>query len=414
MEHQNLQRIHLLIDQNRFDLAEKELLAVLSRDPYNHEALCLNAYLAVKSNSQKALVKIEQLLSEYPDSSYGYYLMAMYELDKVGSKAAHQSIRKAISIDPNGAELWTLKALIEHEDDKFKEGLISVERALEIDPEYAKALNTRSLLLRRLGRKQEAMATAAEALRINPTDSMSHYNQGMRQLENSDHQKAMESFSESLRINPLDNELAREGLILAIKASNGFFRAFLRFQFWMANQSSKNQWYVIVGFYLLFRLFRYVAVSSPEYRVFLVPLLILMGLFAILTWIMSPVTDTFLLLHPFGRNLLNTRERISAILCSSFLLIAIPLVSIGLLNERDFLLYSGLILVAMSMTSGIMFNERSGNTLLYASIAMLTLGLIGIIFQYLRTSDGLTPFTAFFFLLFVGFQFFANYRIQKS
>ncbi len=131
--------------------------------------------------------------------------------------------------------------------------------------------------------------------------------------------KRLEHFREALRINP-GFEYARSGMAEALKARYWLYKLFLKYAFWIGNLTAKYQWAVIIGLYIAFRLLNTLAQSNEALRPYLTPVIILFALFAFSTWIITPVSNLFLRLNPFGKYLLDKNEiRSSNLVGGSFL-----------------------------------------------------------------------------------------------
>ena len=409
----NFDRIEILIEQRRFDLAEIDLKAILARDPQNYKALYLYTSLAISANSKEAKRRLEAFMGTFPDDSLAYYLKAQHELQRDEIKDAYGSIKKALSFEPDDADFWALNSLIELDLNKPQEALESAEKALEFEAELTMGLNARSLALQRLGRTLEAAESSAKALSLNPESSYSHYNQGMQDLENRKYQKAMQHFSEALRIDPNDAE-SREGLLMCIKANNVFFRAYLRYQFWISSLSDRNRWFVIIGFYFAFRFVRKASLEQPHLDFIFYPLLAVMGLFALSTWLIDSISNSLMLLHPYGKYLVKKEDRISALAVMGTLLAGLSLIAVAVISKNGDLFIPAIILFAISLISSNISNQTKGNGLRNLSYAMIALGFLAIVYGFLFSPNSVSFISIMFLILFVPYQFYSNYKNLRS
>jgi len=409
MEGSNLDRIYILIQQNRFELADRELKAILAKDPEHFEARYLSTMLSIQSEAKDADEKLASFMGLFPDEALSYQLQTLHLINKDREKSAYASIQKAISLDPLEAEYWALKSLLETDLTEFKAALKSADKALELDPSNTVALNARARALTSLGRSEEAQEMADQALYQNPESDYSHYNQGMLYLRRKEYQKAMEHFKEALRIDP-NSEAAKEGMILCIKSSNIFFRYYLQYQFWMENLSQRNRWAFLIGFYFGFRILNNIAGSNPQLGWILIPILFAMGFFAISTWIIKPLSDGVLLLHTFGRQLINQNERLSAILVWSFLILGSSALVHHFYSDFELSLDMGLILIGMSMAAGNLYRLESTRLLNQTSFGIIGLGSVLILLALINGES----YFGIFLILFLAFQFHTNYLYMRK
>lgn len=409
----NFDRIEILIEQNRFDLAEIELKAILAQDPQNYNALYLFTSLAISAKSKEAKERLKAFMGIFPDDPIGFYLESRYLLQHDDVKGAYKSIQKALSFAPDDADFWAMNSLIELDLNKPEKALESAEKALELEAELTIGLNARSLALQRLGRTREAAESSAQALHQNPESSYSHYNQGMQDLENRNYDKAMQHFSEALRIDPNDEE-AKDGLLMCIKANNVFFRSYLRYQFWISSLSDRNRWFVVIGFYFAFRFVRKASLEQPHLGFIFYPLLALMGLFALSTWLIDPISNSIMLLHPYGKHLVKKDDRISALAVMTALFSGIIVIAFAILFKNGDLFLPAIILFALSLIASNITNETKGNSLRNLSYGLIGLGLTAIAYDLLFSPGSVSFLSIIFLILFIPYQFYSNYMNLRS
>src|SRR5262245_4167204 len=120
----HLQRAEVLLQQNRYDLAEKELRQAIAMEP--NEALAysyLAGCLAERKEWLPATQAAQQGVGLDPASGYSHYALARVLSDRHLNKEARASIDEAIRLEPYDPNYWALRAQIDINEKKFKDGL---------------------------------------------------------------------------------------------------------------------------------------------------------------------------------------------------------------------------------------------------------------------------------------------------
>lgn len=316
----NLQRAILLFQQSRHDMAADELrqsLAVEPRDPYAHALLAL--CLARQEKFKEATEEAQQAVHLGPDYPFAFYALAKIWYERNYEKEALSAIHEALRLDSSETSYYALLAQIHLHEARWREALDAAERGLRLDAEDVDCTNLRAIALVKLGRKSEAGATIDAALRRNPDNAITHANQGWTLLEKGQPKQALEHFREALRLDP-QNEWARRGIIEALKAQNVIYALMLRYFLFMAKFSRQGQWAILVGAYIGSQVLRALAAAKPAWEPWILPIRILYVVFALMTWIASPLFNLTLRLSRFGRMLLS-REQIIASNCIGLVLL---------------------------------------------------------------------------------------------
>tara|TARA_R110002050_G_scaffold191297_2_gene326048 strand:+ start:1756 stop:3012 length:1257 start_codon:yes stop_codon:yes gene_type:complete len=407
-------RLEILLQQDRLSDAEKVLKELLSEDPNNIDFLRLLAELKLQQDqSERALSIVDQAIGLAPDYAILFYLKARILMHQPKLKEAEEQIRLAITLEPNEGEYFAILAHIKLGRKEYKEALEQANQALTLAPESILALNARSSALVKLDKGDEAFATIEGALREDPTNPYTHANYGWSLLEQGNHKKAMFHFKEALQIDP-NFEYAQGGMLEAIKAKNPFYRLFLRYSFWMGNLTSKYQWGVIIGFYLIFRVLRNVARNNEDLQVYLNPILIALFILVMSTWVITPISNVFLRFNGYGKLLLDKKEKMSSSFVGfSLLTCLIALLLYFIFHDNSYLVLAAFGF-AMMLPYGSMFVESKFKHffLIYA----ITMTLIGLTALGISFSSGVNINGAsFLFLLgFIAFQWLANFFAIKE
>ncbi|GEO08114.1 tetratricopeptide repeat protein [Segetibacter aerophilus] len=410
-----IQRAQILLQQNRYDEAGTLLRNILSQDPNNVFVLAMLSQVKLQLEDLKEAEElIDSAIGLSPDSAYLFYVKASVAIRKNNYNEAEANLQTAVGLDPNEADYFALWASIKLTRKQYAKSLELADEALERDPENILGLNIRSTALLKLNRKEDSFSTIEGALAQDPNNAYTHSNYGWGLLEKGDHKKALEHFREALKNDP-NLQHAQSGMAQALKAKYLFYRLFLKYAFFMGNLAKKNQWAAIIGFYLTTRLLNVLAKRYEGLQPILIPFMILIALFAFSTWVITPISNLFLRFNPYGKYLLDKRERLS----SDFVGVSLAVCLIGVilyltLSNPNWLLVAAFGF-AMMVPLGSMFSESANkNKLVIYSAVMFLLGVLGII-QAFITSDPLNIFSILFLVGFVAFQWISNFiRIRQS
>lgn len=408
-----LSKVEILIQQKKFTEAEKILRELLFTDSNNIHYLILLAEVNLQQDRIGAARElINNAIGIEPDTPYLYYMKARISIQEENLADAEKHVRQAIQYNPYDADYFALLGHIKLHRKQYDEALESANKALEIDAENLLGLNTRSSALLKLDKKEESFQTIEGALREDPNNPYTHANYGWGLLEKGDHRKALEHFREALKSEP-NFEYAQAGMVQALKARYTIYRLFLKYAFWMSNLTARYQWAVILGFYFGVRFLRTVAQNNEALAPYLVPLVILLSLFAFSTWVVTPLSNLFLRLNKYGQFLLDRKEKLS----SNFVGISLLIFLAGLvlffgLDEEKYLSVAAFGF-AMMVPCSVMFEQSKFNSLLIYTIAMAVVGIAGITVS-IATNELFNTFSTVFIIGFVAFQWVANFMMIRD
>ena len=383
MDHPNLRRGILLIEQNRFPDAEKEFRKALAAEPTEALAYALLAECLIQQEKgEEGLEMAKQALYYDAANPYHHSVLAKAHISLKNYKEARKAIDEAIQIHPQDAHFYFLRGNIAYLQRDWEFTLLNAEKSLEIDPEYIHSINLRSMALVNLNRADEASNTADYALHKAPENPYAHANKGWAELDRNNHKEAQKHFREALRLDPM-HEMARWGLKESIKAENFLYRQILNYFLWIGKMSQRNQWGFIIGIYVLYRATLWAAENYPVLAPILNPLIIFYVIFAFSTWIAMPVSNLFLRLHPLGKFALTNDEKLASTFVG--LLLAACLVFFGLyfLTGTPFFMLWGGYCGFMALPVGGSFGAEKGSKgrkiLTAMAIGIGVLGFVGLI-----------------------------------
>ncbi len=304
----NLQRGNLLYQQGRHADAEAEFRLACAADPESSEphAMLALALLDLERFAE-ASAEAENAIGLAPDWAFAHYVLAKVLAERQGLEAAKAAIDEAIALEPYNADFHTLLAAIHLDSSRFADALASAETALEEDPENVGANNLRAMALVKLGRRAEAGETIAATLARDPENAITHANQGWTLLETGHRAAAHDHFREALRLEP-NNAWAREGLVASLKAKRWFYSLLLKYSFAMSRLEPRTQGIVVFGGWALFQALRGLTRVYPTVAPFTTPLLVIYGVFVVLTWTADPIANLLLRFDREGRHTLTEEQ----------------------------------------------------------------------------------------------------------
>lgn len=410
-----LARVNILLQQSKYDLAEKELRTSLTHDPENPVALSLLSYcFSCQDKSKDAIETAKNAVGIAPDLSITHYFLSVAYMSLDNYKEAEKSIMEAIRIDPDDSDFFRHLAHIKISQRDWGAALDAANKGLELDPEDEDILNARAMVLQRKKMKLEASETIDASLSKNPENANTHATKGWTLLEQGKRKEAMAYFRESLRLSP-NNDWARRGLLEALKAGNPLYRIIIAWFFFISRLQQKSQWAVILGLYFLFRVARTVQKSVPELAPFIFPFTVAYMIFAYMTWLASPLMNLCLRLHPFGKYALSDDEiKASNYLGAAIVVALVSFCSALLFNFSIGILISVMCLIyCIPLTTVFKAHDKGKRkTLAIMTVAIAAMGVIGLLGMQLNIPQMEQFFTGFFLCCFL-FQFVAMGILSK-
>ena len=354
------ERALLLFQQSRYDLAEGELTQALAADPddaacHALRALCLNR----RNKHRDATEAAQRAIALNPGLPMGHYALAEALLGRDCFAEAEEAVAAAIECNPGDPKQFSLLGLIRFNRRDWAGALAATDQGLRLDPEHSGCVNVRAMALVKLGRRSEASATIRGALARDPEDAFSHANEGWNALHASDPRKALEHFRESLRLNP-ELDWARAGMVEALKARHLVYRLMLRFFLWMGRLGFQVQFAVVIGVFVVQRSLVALARDNPQLAPVILPVLIVLIVFVVLTWTADPLFNLLLRLNRFGRYALSREQVLASNWVGLVLLGALVSLTWGLLAAADVWLVAALLLGFLMMTVAGVFKVAAG------------------------------------------------------
>jgi tetratricopeptide (TPR) repeat protein len=372
-----MQRAMILHDQHRYADAERELKQVLAAEPQNaHAHAMLGLCLMEQRQYKEATAEAEQAVGLEPHVAFGHYVHASVLAHRNHGKAARAAIKEALRLESFNPSYYAMLASIEFDERQWPAALEAAENGLAIQADHAGCVNLRAMALVKLGRKDEAGATIRGALERDPHNAMTHASQGWQMLHLGQHKQALIHFREALRIKP-DLDWAREGMIEALKARNPIYRVMLKYFLFMARLSRGAQWGILIGGYVLYRILLAVEQQNPKVRPYIIPLLICYVVFAVMTWIASPLFNLMLRVSRYGRHMLTRDERVASNFVGGMLLGALVCGVGGFVTASATGLIAGLVLFALVIPTSAVFRLPTGAPRNFMGLYTAGLAVVG-------------------------------------
>ena len=327
----HLARARQLIQQHRWDLAEKDLRLALAEHPDDSYALAL---LALCLNEREEYAEARRIAKQAilfdPETPFTHYVLAATLHAQNHFAEAETAIREALRLDSFNPQYHAMLAQIAFAQRRWQPALDAANDGIAIDPEDDDCVNLRALAMVKLGLKQDAHAEIRSALERDPENAYTHANLGWTLLEKGESQKAMEHFREALRIDP-ESEWARHGIVEAMKARFIIYGWLLRFFLWTSRLDRRAQFGLMLGGYFGYQILNQIADRNPHLALWIRPVCILYIVFVVMTWIGTALFNLLLRLNRFGRLALSREETVTSNWVGGVLLIALIFVADSIL-----------------------------------------------------------------------------------
>lgn len=348
----------LLQDQGRLEEAEAIFRSVLTHEPendfvYGRLALC---QLSQQGKKKLALDSIENAIRLRADDGFYHSIRSLILSELRRGKDALAAADRAVALNPEDSFALASKANAYCSMERWAEGEEWSRKALAADSDNAMAANLLTHTLRLQGKQVANAAAVEQLLAADPEDSLAHVNAGWSALQQNDHRKAETHFREALRLDP-DSEAARDGLIESFRARSPFYRAYLKYCFYMQRFTAGKQWGIVIGIYIAYQVIRRMLEKvSP-----LVAAVFVFLWLALVMWVwLAPGIGNFLiLLDRSARLALKRGERWQGIAVGLGLILGAIGIGVGYFADFPPALLAGFGLVASTVPASMTFDNDS-------------------------------------------------------
>jgi tetratricopeptide (TPR) repeat protein len=379
-----IQRAEILMQQQRWPDAEPLLREALMSDPENAYLLAQLAEATMQQdNNKEALSIVNSAIALEPGDAGLFLLKARILLHNGDFKDAEFFVRQSIDLDAHSAGAFALWAFIKLHENKFRDALNLANESLQLDPGNLLALNTRSTALLKLNKKQESFNTIKGALKEDPNNPYTHSNYGWGLLETGQYTEALEHFREALKNDP-GHESARNGMAEALKAKYIIYKLFLRYSFWISKLSRREQWFFIIGLYLLTLYTHSLSERDPEGINIYTPIYYLLFGLAFSTWVISPLSNLFLRLNPYGKYLLDEEDKMNAnFVGGCFVLFFMGILLYFISGDEAYLALAGYGFLMTIPFSSFFTRSRHRNEMMIIVVVLAFTGFTGVATAFL-------------------------------
>jgi tetratricopeptide (TPR) repeat protein len=194
-----------LIALGRLDQAQAVIEDILSREPYNLEALFAAAELDVaRGRTSDAVIRYREAARRFPDDRRLLLSLALTLCSLGDTEAARPYIERALLQRREDYRVYYYAAYIEAKAGRFAEAMGYAEQALSLKPGHKNARALLASLRYRSGRFEEAAALADQAIAADRGDIGAWHLKGLSYLGLGRISEAMSVLSEAAAIDPAD------------------------------------------------------------------------------------------------------------------------------------------------------------------------------------------------------------------
>jgi tetratricopeptide (TPR) repeat protein len=351
-------RAILFVRQGRYKQAVPYLRDAIQEDPLDPHCFALLAICLLHDPMRlnEALSMIDEALRLQPQYS-AYHAQRANILAMLGrSKEALVAVDEARRLDPISSDSYLVEAMTWLTQGKPIEAERAARRALALDPDNEAAADNLADALRLQGRFAESDEQIQSLLAKNPENPWTHASAGTLALQKGEVRRGEKHFLEALRLDPEHRE-AREGLLHSFRARSPFYRAYLRYTFFMERLTHRGRWFLMIGLILIMQIAKLVFVGRLEPFSYLIAGAYL--LFVLWVWVAKGVGNLFLLFDRFARQALRPQERREAIVVGGGVMFGLLLCAVGLPFKQVPLVFLGLTLIGASFPLSLVFTNPS-------------------------------------------------------
>lgn len=317
-----LERLNLLQSQQRWAESKTLLESYLADDPDNWVARLYYINTLLNLGEKKRVRDLtEALLEEEPDTPSVIHLAARVELNDDQPKVAEQYANILLQMDAEDDDAHVLMAKCKLDQRNYDAALRYIDQALALEPENPEALNLRIYLSGFLN-TGDTGDTIDEALHLNPEDPATIANHGYHLLRQGKVNEALDRLQYALSLDPT-NQLGRYAMLQALRARFWPYRMYLKYQEAMSKLSGNASFGITIGLWIGVQMLSRLGRSNPDLAVITEPIVYVLVAIFILTWIIEPIMNFYLLTNKYGRLLLDEDDKLMATLVGGSLSLSV-------------------------------------------------------------------------------------------
>ncbi|HEY0100378.1 MAG TPA: tetratricopeptide repeat protein, partial [Pyrinomonadaceae bacterium] len=179
----HVERARILIEQDRYALAESELRHHILDEPEDATAHALLALtLSQQNKHREAVESARHGIHLAPMFPYVHYILAHVYNQQDQLDGAEKAINEAIRLDPEEADYFALLSNVKLRRRRWQEALEAAETGLYFNSEHVGCINLRAMALNQMGMSDEAAVAIEGALSVEPENALTHANRGWQEL----------------------------------------------------------------------------------------------------------------------------------------------------------------------------------------------------------------------------------------
>ena len=269
-------KISKLIQLQKYDIAEAQLDKMLKEDPDDFSALLLKGICYEARGRLSTAQKVyEEAIRKNPNDERGHFFLGrLLSIEGLNKKKGMEELKKAIELNPNDVEYKAELARVYYHSKDMKKAKKMINESISQDPTNPVVKSVYAVIF-----NLSSNEMIKEVLKDEPNDDVALNDLAVQYLEEGKYKMALETFEKALSIDP-NNTLYQNNYLVAKKADLWFYRPKHLLNMFMTKHG-------MLKFYLIwFGSIIAIAFIFP-------PLVFLMILFAIYTWIADPIVDSF-------------------------------------------------------------------------------------------------------------------------
>lgn len=165
-----------------------------------------NSMLEQSSNSDVQLLRINNLIEDYPDESLAYQALGLFFAGELDFEEALINFNRAIELDPQRVEAYISRGNIYRKQENYEAAIDDYSQAIELDSQNSDAYNNRGQIYTDLRDYQAALADFNQAIRFEPQFAGAYSNRGTVHRDQGDYQAAIDDYSQAIELSPQFSE----------------------------------------------------------------------------------------------------------------------------------------------------------------------------------------------------------------
>lgn len=193
-----------LVRLKQFDKAASVFQRALALNPDDRrERQVLASVQLMAQTPQEALITLQPMLSDNPDSATLDLASAAYEAEHDTDKAV-DALRQAILLDPHNVSLYVQFATIAARHQSFRIGINVVNEGINLVPNAAQLYFARGVLHVQVAEYDQAEEDFGKAYELDPSQSLTVAAQGLAAIQRNEPSRALEDVQKKLARKPDD------------------------------------------------------------------------------------------------------------------------------------------------------------------------------------------------------------------